>query len=96
MKRKFRDRILTCIDRGLDHLGESVKHVIYWHLENKFGLKKSKIPDEPEEFIKGLGRMYGSGVRTIEKSIVREIAKEFGIEADSLVEAVKKARKAGR
>ena len=94
MKRKFRDRILTCIDRGLDHLGESVKHVIYWHLENKLGLKKFEMADRPEEFIRELEEMYGSGIRIIEKSRVREIAKEFGIEADSLVEAVKKARKA--
>lgn len=93
---EFKNRILTCVDRGLDHLGETVKYVIYWHLEHKFGLRKDKIPDSPEEFIKGLEEIYGMGTIIIEKNIVREINKEFGIKADDFLEAVKKAKKAGR
>lgn len=92
--KEFKDRVLACVDRSLNHLGESVNYVIYWHLEHKFGLKKDKIPERPEEFIKGLEGMFGSGASMIEKIIVREIAKEFGIEAYGFVEAVKKAKKA--
>ncbi len=90
----FKEKILACIDRGLNHLGDSVKYVIYWHLEHRFGLKREKIPDRPEDFIRGLEAIYGAGASIIEKGIVREISREFGIEAEDLVEAVKKAKKA--
>ena len=92
--KKYKDRILSCVDRGLDHLGENVKHVIYWHLEHEFGVKKDKIPDKPKEFIRGLEGMYGLGATIIERSIVREIVSEFEIEANDFVEAVRKAEKA--
>lgn len=73
-------------------MGESVKYAIYWHLEHTFGLKKSKIPSRPKEFLRALENIYGVGALVIEKGIVREINKEFGIEANDLVEAVKKAK----
>ena len=89
---ELEDRILACVDRGLSHLGETVKYVIYWHLENTFGLRRDRIPDRPGEFLSGLEKMYGSGVRIIEKDIVREIVDEFGIEANGFIEAVGKVR----
>ena len=89
-----KEKILTCVDKGLNHLGESVKHVIYWHLEHRFGIKREKIPDRPEEFVRGLKAIYGAGANIIEKGIVREIVREFGIEADDFIEAVKRAKKA--
>lgn len=94
MKNELKNRILACIDRGLDHLGENVKYVIYWHIENTFGLRKDKIPDSPEEFIRGLESMYGPGAKIIEKSMVREIVNEFGIKANNFVEAIREAKKA--
>ncbi len=91
---EFEDKILMCIDRGLNHLGETVKYVIFWHIENTFGLKRDKIPDKPEEFLRGLEGMYGSGAKIIEEDIVREIIDEFGIEANGFIEAVRKVKKA--
>ena len=94
MRKEYKNRILACVDRGLDHLGESVKYTIYWYLEHIFGLKRDKIPDRPDEFLRGLEEMYGFGARIIEKIIVREMVREFGIEGrlDDFVEAIRTGR----
>ncbi|MEM3646739.1 MAG: hypothetical protein QW334_01145 [Thermofilum sp.] len=85
-----RDRVLKCVDNGLRYLGETVKRIIYWYLENECGLKKEEIPEKPGEFIMGLEKIYGSGAEVIERFIVSEMVDEFGVEASSLTEGIEK------
>ncbi|MEM3523604.1 MAG: hypothetical protein QXU11_05495 [Thermoproteota archaeon] len=93
MTRKPNDRVLTCIDKGLSRLGGTVKHVVYWYIENEYGLKREEIPEKPEEFIRGLEKMYGPGARVIELNILKEFKEEFGVACESLVEAFKSVEK---
>ncbi|MEM3646714.1 MAG: hypothetical protein QW334_01020 [Thermofilum sp.] len=90
---KPKDRVLACVDKGLSHLGETIKHVVYWYLENECGLKKEEIPEKPEEFITGLEKMYGPGARVIEMNILSEMRSEFGINSESFIKAVRKTGK---
>jgi len=94
--RRFKSRVLACVDRGLSHLGENVKHVIYWYLKREFNTDVDAIADKPEVFMRLLERIYGSGVNVIERCIVEEISKEFKIEANDFIEAVKKAKRASK
>ncbi|MBO3840999.1 MAG: DUF3227 domain-containing protein [Candidatus Brockarchaeota archaeon] len=87
------DRVLKCVDKGLSRLGGTVKHVVYWYIENEYGLKREEIPEKPEEFVKGLEKMYGPGARVIELNILKEFSEEFGVACESLVEAVKSVEK---
>jgi|YelNatPaOPRAMG01_1025707.scaffolds.fasta_scaffold526775_1 hypothetical protein len=87
MARKPGDRVLACVDKGLSRLGETIKNVIYWYIENEYGLKREEIPEKPEEFLKGLEKMYGPGARVIERNILNEMSEEFGIASESLTEA---------
>lgn len=87
------DRVLRCVDKGLSRLGGTVKHVIYRYIENEYGLKREEIPERPEEFLKGLEKMYGPGARVIELNILKEFGEEFGVSCESLVEAVKSVEK---
>lgn len=91
--RKTKNTVLACVDKGLSQLGEAIKHVVYWYLENECGLKKEEIPDKPEEFITGLERMYGPGAKVIEKNILREMKSELAINSDSFIGAVRNAEK---
>ncbi len=86
---KSRDRFLACVDRGLSHLGETIKHVVYWYLENEYDLKKDAIPDKPEEFMKALEKMYGPGAKVMERNMVREMNSEFRMKANTFIEAVR-------
>jgi hypothetical protein len=85
-----KDRVLKCVDRGLRCLGETVKRIVYWYLENEQGLKREEIPDKPQEFIIGLEKIYGSGAKIIERFIVSEMVDEFGVETSSFAEGIEK------
>ncbi|MBO3754052.1 MAG: hypothetical protein FGF53_04140 [Candidatus Brockarchaeota archaeon] len=86
------DRVLTCVDKGLSRLGGTVKHVVYWYIENEYGLKREEIPEKPEEFVKGLEKMYGPGAQVIERNILKEMSEEFGVTSESFIEAVKSVK----
>jgi hypothetical protein len=86
-------RILGCVDRGLLAIGESGRHVIYWHMEQDKHLSRESIAKEPRKFIEALQGMFGPGAATLEKTIVREMKTEFRISGDieSFEEAVEEA-----
>jgi len=91
---EFENKIIECIDRGLESLGKSVKHAIYWHLEHNKNLKREEIPKKPEEFIKALESIFGAGAEVLEGIIIREIKLEFGLslKSNSLLEVIKEIK----
>jgi len=94
LSENFESEIVKCVDRGLDAIGQNVKQVIYWHLENRLNIKRSEIASKPEAFIKALESMFGEGARHLEKAIIREISMTFDvpIPSDSLAEVIRAAR----
>ncbi len=40
--------------QGFKLPGGNHKNVIYWYVENEYGLKREDIPEKPEEFLNGL------------------------------------------
>jgi hypothetical protein len=74
-------KILQCVDDGLEILGKSNKQTIYYHLEKKVGLKKDEIPEDPETFSRGLILMFGEeGANIIEKWIIEKLGQSFHLE----------------
>lgn len=73
-------KLLERIDKALDNYGESVKQVIYWKLENTFGVKKKAIPQYPEKLVATLEEMFGHGAILIEKSILNEVSNTVPLE----------------
>ena len=73
--------ILRCVDNGLSTWGPSIRHATYWQLLVVFNLKASAIATYPEQFSNALEKIFGSGGAVmIERTIVKEIMKHFGIE----------------
>ena len=73
--------ILRCVDNGLSTCGPSIRHATYWQLLVVFNLKASAIATYPEQFSNALEKIFGSGGAVmIERTIVKEIMKHFGIE----------------
>jgi len=86
-------RILEDIDRGLDFFGKGVKEVVYFKLNQSMKMERSDIVNEPEKFVSCLEEMFGIGSFRVEKSIMKEIANDFGIDHPvSLASAIKQAR----
>ena len=94
----FRARILRCLDKGLDSIGETGKKVLYWHLVNTFGVKPEELVEKPEKLTDALKQMYGPAAVILESNIAREIAREFGLRKTptSFAEAVELAKAAAR
>lgn len=79
-------RIMQCIDDGLQALGDGGKKVIYYYLEKNFGLKRKEIPKNPEIFSKGLNSIFGEeGTVSIEKSIVEKLRRSFNMKQRSKI-----------
>ena len=71
---KVKEKIIQCVDEGLQVFGESVKHVIYFYLERYFQLKKTEIPENPETFCNAINSLFGeNGAKLIEKSILQKM-----------------------
>jgi len=78
-----REVILASIDEGLSIFGD-VKPAIYYHLEKAFRIKQQEIPEEIEEFLKALNRLFGLGAKVIENSILRSLSCNFNIDLEEL------------
>jgi hypothetical protein len=78
---QFNKALLEVVDEALLVLGETVKQAIYWHLENKYNIKKEEIPNKIEEFNKALKNLFGEGgeilLRLITKRLYAKINLEF-------------------
>lgn len=73
------DRVLECIDKGLDTFGESVKQAIYWRLESEYRLRRRDIVEKPDVFSKNLFKIFGVGTKTVEQIIIEKLRITFDI-----------------
>lgn len=78
------DRVLECIDKGLETFGESVKQAIYWRLESEYRLRRKDIVAKPDVFSKNLFKIFGVGTKTVEHVIIERLRNTFGI-GDAMV-----------
>jgi len=77
--RDFDKILLSSIDDALNSLGESVKQSIYFHIENKFCVARTEIPENIEEFQGGLEKIFGAGTQFIEILIMKNLHSRIGL-----------------
>lgn len=71
--KQFDELLLTSIDNAFISLGESVKKSIYFHLEERFSLKRSQIPNQLNKFQEAIEQIFGSGARFLEILIMKNL-----------------------
>jgi hypothetical protein len=76
---EFDKFLLSAIDEALNSLGESVKQSIYFHIENKFCVTRTEIPDNLVEFQGGLEKIFGTGAQFIEILIMKHLHTKIGL-----------------
>ncbi len=94
---KISAELVTSLDRALDEYGSSVKQVVYWNFEMTYGYGRESVFSHPEEFVKTLKSIFGSGAALVEKRISSEIRSAQGLDGDnseSLVNLLRTARRA--
>ena len=79
MEKQFNDIVFQSVDEALGILGSDGKSVILWLWESKRNMSRELIPSHIGEFSKLLNETFGTGTRIIEKHIVGEIERSFGL-----------------
>lgn len=74
LEEEFKRCLLEAIDESMIHiLGETATQSIYFHLEQDHHLKREDIPDNLEDFLFNLERIFGIGSLVIEKTIMENL-----------------------
>jgi hypothetical protein len=77
---KFEEVLVEAVDEGLLMLGESGREIVYYQLQNSYGVEKEGIPNNLEVFTECLKKIFGSGSMSIEQSIIKILYRKIGIE----------------
>ena len=77
-EKAFKRLLLEAVDEALASLGDSARQAIYFHLENKFKIRRDEIPHRVEDFADGLEKIFGVGARFIEILIMKKIYERTG------------------
>ena len=91
------DKLLACIDSGIDVFGNTVKNVIYFRFKTLFNLERRDIIRKPEVFSECLRAFFGDRAFNVETAIVASIMGSFPLPdvalSDSATRAITSARK---
>jgi hypothetical protein len=96
VRKSDEEKILQCIDSGLDVFGTTVKHVIYWRFQTVYNQERKDIPRKPELFSECIRSFFGERAFHVEASIVAVLTDRLhlgGVKmSDSLTRAIVEAR----
>jgi len=70
--------MLEAVDEALSFLGESAKRAIYYHLEEKFKIRREEIPIKIDDFAEAIEEIFGMGAKIIEMQIMKSLYKKVG------------------
>ena len=77
---KFKRTLLEAIDESLNKiLGETATRTIYFHIQQNHHLKRQDIPDNLQDFLSTLERIFGIGALVIEKTIMENLYSRLSI-----------------
>jgi hypothetical protein len=69
----FNRLFIDVIDETFSSLGESAKTAIYYHLEQKFRIKKDEMPVHVDNFAQALDRLFGIGSKPLELMFMQRL-----------------------
>ena len=71
--------LLDCIEKGFQRYGQDMGRVVFWHLEHSpHSIPRSEIPVRLQEFVSELRAMFGTGLKSISRSLAIEIRVRTG------------------
>ena len=70
--------MLEAVDEALSFLGESAKRAFYYHLEEKFKIRREEIPIKIDDFAEAIEEIFGMGAKIIEMQIMKVLYKKVG------------------
>jgi hypothetical protein len=76
--KQFEQVLLEAITEALSSMGASVERSVYFHLEQKFKIKRQEIPYRLDDFSDSLERIFGLGARHLEILIMKNLHAKVG------------------
>lgn len=70
---EFGKILLEALDETFVQLSFSVRPAVYWHLENRYGIKRTDIPVKFEEFVRAMRSIFSEGADVILKLAMRKL-----------------------
>jgi hypothetical protein len=83
-EKEFEKLLIEAVDEGLETLGESGKHMIFFHLDKSYSVKRHEIPKKPEAFAIGLEKIFGAGASVLERLIVKSLYSKLGLDYEDV------------
>jgi len=83
-EKEFEKLFIEAVDEGLETLGESGKHMIFFHLDKSYSVKRHDILKKPEAFARGLEKIFGAGASVLESLIVKSLYSKLGLEYEDV------------
>jgi len=75
--RGFEECLSEAVEEELSTLGETVKQIIYFHLQTTFKIAKEEIPQRIEDFADAIERILGEGAKILEIQIMKRLYKKL-------------------
>jgi hypothetical protein len=83
-EKEFEKLFIEAVDEGLETLGESGKHMIFFHLDKSYSVKRNEISKKPEAFARGLEKIFGAGASVLERLIVKSLYSKLGLDYEDV------------
>jgi hypothetical protein len=80
----FDDALIQAVDEALMSFSESVKKIIYFHLKNKYSIKREDIPEKPECFVLAIQSLLGMGASSVTILVLKILCKKYGLNYELL------------
>lgn len=85
VQKSFEAVLLEAVDDSLkNHLGQSVRALIYFRVERDHSLRKDEIPQRLGDFFSTIQGIFGEGAAIVEKWIVERLCEELGVNYENV------------
>ncbi len=76
---KFDEYLIESIDEAITSLGAPVKNALYLELENSFNMPKNEIPNQIDEFIDIIHKIFGLGASRLEIKFMKNLCAKIKV-----------------
>ena len=75
--------VVEAVDEALVLFGESVREVVYYYFEVKYGVKRHEIPVRLELLADCLEEIFSYAAYVIERTVIENLSSKLGVELKS-------------
>jgi len=75
--------VMEAVDEALAYFGRSVREVVYYYFESRYGVNRHEIPVRLELFANCLEEIFSYASYIIERAVIEKLSFKLGVELRS-------------